>query len=319
VTRTGRRVGLYGAMTVVAGALLFLGFGITFPPDANTRLNGATMLAESGDVDQALAICDLVLEEHPDNRDARVYRAAFLALAKRHDAAVAAYDDALAHVDGDAALEADLRLDRASVLLEAGRNEEFEQERQRFASKKDPRVHQLDGLAASKKGDWSRAVAAYRSAAALAPEDQTVKARLWNAEVAKGEADLANRRFEDALASFDDACALFPNAVKAHLKAAEVLLATERPGEALARLRQLGARTPGIAPLVFRGATGLLAKGDERGALEALEGANAADPQVTRTLFESDPAWRTRRNDPVVLALLESPEKNNESGLTGPE
>ncbi|MCK6459884.1 MAG: tetratricopeptide repeat protein, partial [Planctomycetes bacterium] len=128
-----RRVFLYATAIAVAGGLLFAGYGITVPPDAGTRLQGAAFLATLGDTERALEVCDQVLREHPDSVDARVFRATFLAAAGRHDDAVLAYEDAIARTEDESG-RCDLVLDRASVLLQAGRTKEFEAERQRLAS-----------------------------------------------------------------------------------------------------------------------------------------------------------------------------------------
>ncbi|MHC5053029.1 MAG: tetratricopeptide repeat protein, partial [Planctomycetota bacterium] len=307
--RSRRRAVLYGAGIVAAAGLLFTGYGISVPPDAGVRLNGATLLAGAGQYDQALEICDLVLREHPDSLDARVFRATFLSMAGRHDAAVAAYDDALAHLgERDEEVRRDLVLDRAGVLLAAGRHDEFRRECDRLArlGPDDHRSLILQGMAAVQASDWDAAVAAYRGAHERRPLDESIKARLWNALVDQGQAALAARRFEKAQQAFDAAQPLFPTAKKAHLKAIEVRLAQGDPEDALRRCRTLGPDTPGIAPLLFRGATALLEAGNRPQALDALDAALESDPGGTRALLDKEPAWKPFRNDPDVRRILET-------------
>ena len=191
-----RRAVLYGAGMVAAVGMLFRGFRDHVPPDPGVRLNGASLLAGAGQYDQALEICDIVLREHPDNLEARVFRAVFLSMAERYDAAIAAYDDALAHAGDDDEMRRNLIMDRASILLSAGRHEEFRRERARLAR---------DGLGPPVPGaglawrrseqakDWDAAVQAYRGAHERQPLDQPIKARLWGALVEQGQAALAAR------------------------------------------------------------------------------------------------------------------------------
>jgi tetratricopeptide (TPR) repeat protein len=301
-----RRAVLYGAGILAAAALLFAGYGISVPPEPAVRLNGATLLASAGQYDEALEICDIVLAEHPDNVEARIFRATFLSMAGRHDAAVAAYDDVLACV-ADEEMRRDLILDRASVLLAAGRRAEFRRDCETLARLgSEHRALLLEGLAAAQDEDWDSAVAAYRGAHERRPDDEPVKARLWNALMEQGRAELAARRFDDALQAFDAAQPLFPKATKAHLRAIEVRLAQGEPQDAVERLRVLGPDTPGIAPLLFRAATALLAAGERDGALDALDAALEIDPAGTRALFDKEPGWRACRDDADVARILET-------------
>lgn len=314
----GRRGFLYGGGVLLAAGLLFAGFGITLPPDAETRLNGAAILGGAGDYDRALEICAVVLREHPDNVDARVFRAAFLSAAGRRGEAVDAFDDAIAHAGDDVRLRIDLRQDRAAVLLDAGREAEFQRERDALAREGFRRhVHVLDGFAASRRADWKAASEEYRRAHELDPADPQVSARLWNALVERGNAAVASRGFEEAREAFDAARALHPGAPAAHLRAAEVRLATGDADGAIDVLRELPPSTPGIAPLVFRAATALLERGDREGAVFALGGAVAADPAGTRALLEKESSWAPCRSDRAVKALFESQEERTGAGLTG--
>ncbi|MHC4730713.1 MAG: tetratricopeptide repeat protein [Planctomycetota bacterium] len=308
MSKSQRRAVLYGAGIVAAAGLLFAGYGISVPPDPGVRLNGATLLAGAGQYDQALEICDIVLREHPDSLDARVFKATFLSMAGRHDAAVAAYDDALAHVgDRGEEMRRDLILDRASILLSAGRHEEFRRECDRLARLgSDHRSLVLEGMAAAQAENWDAAVEAYRGAHERRPLDEPIKARLWNALVEQGQAALAARRFEKAQQAFDAAQPLFPSARKAHLMAIEVRLALGDPEDALRRSRALGPDTPGIAPLLFRAATALLEAGNRPTALDALAAALEADPGGTRALLDKESAWNACRDDPDVRRILET-------------
>lgn len=315
-----RRAVLYGAAILAAAGLLFAGYGISVPPDAAVRLNGATLLAGAGQYDKALEICEIVLREHPDSLDARVFKATFLAMAGRDDEALAAYDDALAYVGGDDEMHRDLILDRASVLLRAGRHAEFRLECDRLAQLgRDHRSLLLEGMAAAQACDWDAAVEAYRGAHEARPDDPQITARLWNAVMDQGQAALADRRFEKAQRAFDDAQALFPTARKAHLKAIEVRLAQEDPGDALRRARALPADTPGLAPLLFRAATALLEAGDRSAALEALEAAHEADPPGTRALLDKEPAWDPCRDDADVRRILETRQSGARGALPAQE
>lgn len=320
MTDSRRRAVLYGAGILAAAVLLFAGYGITVPPDPGVRLNGATLLAGAGQYDKALEICDIVLREHPDNLDARVFRATFLAMAGRHDAAVAAYDDALAHVGDDEEMRRDLILDRASILLAAGRHDEFRRECDRLERLgPDHRWLVLRGMAAAQASDWDAAVEAYRGAHQRRPGDEPIKARLWNALVEQGQAALAARRFEQAEQAFDAAQPLFPTVKRAHLKAIEVNLAQGDPEDALRRGRALGPDTPGVAPLLFRAATALLQAGRRAQALEALEAALEADPAGTRALLDKESAWEACRDEPDVRRILETRQNGRRHRLPAQE
>jgi len=315
-----RRAVLYGAAIAAAAGLLFAGYGISVPPDAGVRLNGATLLAGAGRYDKAVEICDVVLREHPDSLDARVFKATFLAMAGRHDTALVAYDDAIAHAGDDEDMRLDLVLDRASVLLSAGRHEEFRRECDRLARLgPDHRPLVLKGMAAAQAADWDAAVEAFGGAHEHRPGDPQIKARLWNALMEQGQAALAGRGFANALRAFDAAQALFPTARKAHLMAIEVRLAQGDPEDALRRGRTLDPATPGLAPLLFRAATVLLEAGDRSTALEALGAALEADPAGTRVLLDKEPAWDVCRNDPEVRRILETRQIGREHPLPAQE
>ncbi len=312
-----RRAVLYGAGTLVAAALLFAGFGITVAPDAATRLNGAALHAEAGQYDLALEIVALVLREHPGDLDARIYRATILGMARRYDEALAAFDDALGGAGDDRELARNLRQDRAALLLEAGRLDEFRAARAALsADGGDFRVSVLDGLEASKQGDPAAAARAYARALEGSPGDPHIRARLWNARMDEGKAALAQRRFAEAKAAFDGARDLFPQVPAAHLRAAETLLALDDAPGAVEILRVLSPRTPGIAPLVFRAATALLERGATDAAIEALEGAYASDPAAVKSLFETERAWDVQRGNAAVQAVFAEVERNSGGGLT---
>jgi len=316
MTRSRRRALLYGIGLAAAAAILFAGYGITVPPDAGTRLNGATFLAGLGQYDQALAACDQVLREHPGNPDAYVFRATFLTMAGRNDEALRAYDDAIAHVD-DEGTRADLVLDRASVLLEAGRVEEFRKERERLvAAGAGHRLDVYEGMWAERERRWDDAVAAYGRAVSARPKDPQIAARLYGSLLEQGRQSLAAGRFDAARASFDRAVELFPGASDARLRAAEVRLATDDLDGAVAQLREAGARAPGVAPLVFRAATLLLERGRREEALDALAAAVAADGDGTRLLLQNETVWHAELKKPDVIAVLESERHSIPPALT---
>jgi tetratricopeptide (TPR) repeat protein len=314
-----RRTLLYGMAVVLAAGLLLAGFGITLPPDAETRLNGAALLGGAGDFEGALEICAIVLREHPDNLDARVFRATFLAAAGRRGEAMAALDDAIAHAGADAAIRIDLRQDRAALLLEEGREAEFRRERDALARDGLARpVHVLDGMAATRRADWKTAVDQYRRALDLGPGDAQVSARLWAALMEQGKEGIAARRFEEARECFDAARKLHPDASAAHLRAVEVRLAMQDVDGAVEVLRELASSTPGVAPLAFRAATALLERGDRERAIFVLSGAVAADPAGTRVLLGRESSWAPFRSDRAVEALFEGTEERTAgAGLTG--
>ena len=316
MTERKRRAWLYGAGIALAGILLFLGFGLTLPADPGTRLNGATFLAGLGEYDKAVGVCDEVLEDHPDSIDAHVFKATFLAMAERYDAAIESFDAALERVEDDE-VRSSLVLDRASVLLSAGRMEEFKAARDDLAGLgSDYRYQMLEGLAAEHERDWDNAVAAYATAYKLEGDDPQVKSRYWNALVAQGKQRLGDGRFPEAGESFDKARPLFENEPEAHLKAAETRLAMDRPEDAIEILRAVGPQTPGVAPLVFRAATQLMKRGEREAALEALDGALAVDEEAIQILAAKDPAWSALLDDPEVRDILETKQLSDGGGLT---
>jgi tetratricopeptide (TPR) repeat protein len=316
VTHGRRRTLLYGIAVLAAAGLLFAGYGITVPPDAGTRLQGAAFLAGLGDVDRALAECDLVLREHPDNFDARVFRAAFLAAAGRHDDAARAYEDAIARATDDG-VRCDLVLDRASVLLQAGRTREFETERSRLAAMgAGYRLDVCEGLWAEKGGAWGAAVAAYGRAAGNRPDDEQLKGRLHTVLLGQGREQLAAGRYDDARASFDRAVELLPRAREARLLAAEVRLATRDVDGAVAQLRETGPRVKGVAPLLFRAATILLEEKRREEALDALAAALVADRTATSALLRNETVWAAELAKPDVVELLETEQRSTPVALT---
>jgi len=316
VSRNRRRAILYAAAILAAAGLLFAGYGITVPPDASTRLQGAAFLAGLGDTDRALEACDEVLKEHPDNTEARIFRATFLAAAGRHDDAARAYEEAIGLVKDDE-VRCDLILDRASVLLQAGRTKEFEAERQRLAKMgAGYRLDMCEGLGAEKGGAWRAAVAAYDRAAGKRPGDEQIKSRLHTSLLELGREQLAAGRFDEARKSFDRAVELLPRAHEARLRAAEVRLATHDVDGAVAQLREAGPRAPGTAPLLFRAATQLLEGGRREEALDALEAALMVDRAAVLELLRNETAWDAERESKDVRALLETEQGSIPLALT---
>jgi len=316
VSRSRRRAFLYAIGLAAAAGLLFVGYGITVPPDASTRLNGAAFLAALGQTDQALAACDQVLKEHPDDLDARVFRATFLAMADRTDEALLAYDDAIARTKDDAT-RCDLVLDRASVLLHAGRTQEFKAERDRLAAMgAGYRLDVCEGLWAEKEGAWGAAVAAYGRACTARPADEQLMGRLHVALLEQGREALGAGRFDEARKSLDRAVELFPRAREARLKAAEVCLVTGDPDAAVAHLREAGSKAKGIAPLLFRAATLLLERNRREEALDALAAALVADQEGSRALLQNETVWRAELSRPDMIELLETEHPSIAVALT---
>lgn len=313
---TRRRALVYGIGLVAAGGLLLAGYGITVPPDPGARLNGAAFLAGLGQTDQALAACDQVLEEHPDDVDARVFRATFLAMAGRHDEALKAYDEAIART-GDESVRCDLVLDRASVLLQAGRAQEFKGERDRLAAMgAGYRLDVCEGLWAEREGAWGAAVVAYGRAHEARPKDEQLKGRLYLALLEQGREALGAGLYAEARKAFDRAVALLPRARDAHLRVAEVCLVTRDADGAIAHLREVGRRAPGVAPLVFRASTLLLEADRREEALDALEGALASDREGVLALLRNETVWRAELSRPDVRELLGTEQSSIPPALT---
>jgi tetratricopeptide (TPR) repeat protein len=317
VSRTRRRALLYSVAVLAGAALLFAGYGITVPPDTATQLHGAAFLAGLGQTDQALEACDKVLREEPGSLDARVYRATFLSMAGRQDEALLAFEDAIAHAS-DKDVKCDLILDRASILLQAGRTQEFEAERQRLATLgAGYRLDLCEGLKAEKEGAWGAAVDAYGRAAKARPGDEQVTGRLHVALLEQGREALAAGRFDDARRSIDRAVELLPRAQEARLRAAEVRLVTGDLDGAIAQLREAGPKARGAAPLIFRAATALLRDRRREEALDALAAALQCDRAVTEPLLRNEALWRDEIGKPDVQELLETERRSTPPSLTG--
>jgi tetratricopeptide (TPR) repeat protein len=311
-----RRALLYGTGLVAAAGLLFAGYGITVPPDPGSRLNGAAFLAGLGQTDQALAACDEVIKEHPDSHDAFVFRATFLAMAGRHDEALVAYDDAIARAKDDS-VRCDLVLDRASVLLRAGRTKEFKGERDRLATMgAGYRLDVCEGLWAEKEGAFGAAVAAYGRVHEARPADEQVKSRLYTVLLELGREQLGAGLYAEARKALDRAVALLPRARDARLRAAEVCLATRDADGAIAHLREVGRKAPGVAPLVFRASTLLLEQRRREEALDALAAALQADPKGAFALLQNETIWRDELSRPDVKELLETEQPSTGAALT---
>jgi tetratricopeptide (TPR) repeat protein len=275
-----------------AAVLLFLGFGITVAPDLGTRLSGAAMLAGLGSHDAALAEVDLALKEHPDELDGYVYRAAILGQAGRLPQALAAYDRALEHPDATGSMERSLRQDRASVLLAMDRMEEFKRVRDELAAGGIDRfVHSLDGLAATKREDWTAAVRHWEDAY-RAEENAGARSQLHGALVQLGNVAVTAGRFEDAIKHFDRALKLVPGVNQPFLKAAEARLAAADAAGALATIARCRDGSPGVAPLRVRAATMLLEAGETDAAWTALEAAFRCDHAATAALVDAEPVWK---------------------------
>ena len=273
MTASARRLLLYGVGVVLLAALAWLGFVRRVPADAGTRLSGARLHASVGNFDQALKTCDELLEEQPDCIDAQVFRATFLSMAERHEEALAAYDEVLAVAADsfDEPTRRDLVQDRASVLLAAGRLDEFEEARaELLRDPADPRPYVLDGLRAETEGDWDLAAEAYRAVLERSPDDARTDKRLLFSLLTAGDSALNEGDARRAAARFDEARRLRADWVPAHLSAAE------------ARRRM----------------------GEQEAAVNALADAVALDPEAVRDLLASDPAAWKSFHDREVLAGL---------------
>ncbi len=311
---TKLRTILYTTAIVLAAGLLFAGFGITIPPDPGTRLHGATLVAALGEFDSALDMCDKVIEEHPDNVEARVYRATFLAQAERYDESLKAYDDALRHND-DPKLGRSLRADRTSVLLHAGRTEDYRRARDELAAEKvDYVLHMLDGIAARRGRDWGEAEAAFRRALKDDSKDRNARSLLVDVLVSRGAEALAARRFDESLDAYRTAQAVDPERVDVALKTAEVHLALEQELDAVKVLKAVGLKHRGVAPLLCRAASALWERGSKERAFDVLATAYNADATSTTALFDKDPVWSKLRE---TTSLKQIVSKRNGSSNTG--
>jgi tetratricopeptide (TPR) repeat protein len=208
-------------------------------------------------------------------------------------------------------------LDRASVLLRAGRTQEFQGERDRLASMgAGYRLDVCEGLWSEREGAWGAAVIAYGRAHEARPADEQLKGRLYVALLEQGREALGAGRFDDARRSFDRAVALLPRARDAHLRAAEVCLATRDADGAVAHIREVGRKAPGVAPLVFRASTLLLEAGRREEALDALSAALMADGPGARALLQNETVWRAELSRPDVRELLEPVQPSIPRALT---
>ena len=262
------------------------------------------MLFDLGQVDEAVAVCRQTIQEHPDCVDAYVFLATFLGLSGDYGGAVTAYDQALVRVQAPD-LQRDLMLDRASVLLKAGRRAEFDRAREQLArGGSDYRVHMADGMAQAESRNWAAALTSYRQALQSRPEDHVLRSRVFAAEMERGRQAVAEGRFEDAAGAFDAARELFPVESGAHLEAASARLRQGRPLEAVEVLRDVRPDTPGAPALVFDAATAFLDSERDTLAFWALRAAVRGDPAQTRDLLRTDPAWAARQGDPRVLEIL---------------
>ena len=309
-SETQRRGILYTSAIVLAAALIFLGFGITVAPDIGTRIGGASMLAGAGAFDKALDEIDLGIREHPDALDAYVCRAGVLGMAQRYDEAIDAYDTALAHEDATGEMRRSLQQDRASVLLRAGRTNEFQAARAELAQGGiDHFVHMVDALAAADKKQWGESVKHFRAAYDEEPTPAT-KGYLWDVLLHQGRDAIAAGRTKEAERCFREAGKLFPNEAQAFLKGGEVRLAEGDTKGALTILGACPDDAPGLAPLLFRCATALLAE-DRTAAIDVLDRAIMADRESVLTLLETERVWADlvghERNRVEVLIRISDP------------
>ena len=168
----------------------------------------------------------------------------------------------------------------------------------------DYRVHMADAMVQAESRNWAAAVTLYRQALQSKPEDHALRSRIFKAEMERGRQAVAEGRFEDAAGAFDAARELFPVESRAHLEAASARLRQGRPLEAVEVLREVRSDTPGAPALVFDAATAFLDSERDTLAFWALRAAVQGDPEQTRDLLRTDPAWTARQRDPRVLEIL---------------
>jgi len=300
---TKRRGALYGAGIALGALLLFLGFGVTVPPDLGTRLSGAAMLSGLGAHDDAIAEIDRAVDEHPEAFEPLVYRAAILAQAERHPQALAAYDRALEHKEATGTIRRDLQLDRASVLLALDRMTEFRQVRDELAADGvDRRVHSLDALDAIRRDDWE-AAAKHWEQAYRADENPTTRYHYYSALLELGRRAIKDRRFNDAKERFDQARELIPQINQPYLESAQACLAANDAEGALTSMESCPDGTPGVAPLRVRAATMLLEGGKPEEAWKALAAAFRCDPAAAAALVDVEPVWKDLGDAERLAAL----------------
>lgn len=301
---TQRRGILYGVAIGAASILLFLGFGLTLPPDLGTRLSGAALLAGAGDYDNALAEIERGIDEHPEHLDGYVFRAAILGAAQRYDESIDAYDKALQHENATGAMRRQIVQDRASVLLQVDRLDEFRAARDELAVEGvDQYVHTLDALLAAHRKEWATAIRHWEEVV-KADDTPQFRSLLWDALLRQGRNDIVEGRYEQAEARFVRAGELIPGDPDPFLKGGEVRLAEDDPKGALAILNGCPPDAPGLAPLLFRCATELRAKGEPDLAWASISRAIRADKEATRVLLEQDPGWSELRESDRMRSLL---------------
>jgi len=303
-TRRQRRGILYSVASVAGAALLFLGFGITLPPDLGTRLTGAAMLAAAGAYEEALEVVETGIREHPEELDGYVFRAAILARAERYDESVRAYDEALEHENATGEVRLDLIQDRASILLALKRMDDFHvacSELERMGG--DYQVATLRGLAAHTEKDYETATRHFEAALTLHDTSET-RGRVWDVLLIWGRDLVAEGSLDTARRCFERAGELMPKNAVAFLKGAEVRLADDDPAGALTIMSGCPVGAAGSAPIYFRIATAFLAEGHEEPALDAIADALRADRESALALMDQEPSWKPMREDARVKKML---------------
>jgi len=274
MSRTARRILLYGAGVAILAGLGYAGFLYEPPPDPITRLTGARMLAGAGNIPAALEICDVVAREHPGCFEERLFRSAILAQAERYEEALPVFDDAIACAP-DESVRRDLEADRASVLLALGRTDEFDAVRARLAQDgTDHRPFLLDATAAEREGRWDDALEAYAAAderlAKTGLDTTWVRNQRARCHMLAGRAASDRDDAQAAGAHFDAACELAPKNVEARLMAARARLDLKEIDAAVDLVRQ----------------------------------AHELAPALVERRLAADEAWASLREDPRIRALV---------------
>lgn len=239
------------------------------PRDFEVLHRLGVLKAQQGDEHEALRLLEAAIEIDGTSGSAYLNYALVLGGIGRHDAALAAYDKALALRPGDAAVISR----RADTLCDLGRNAEalvgYDQ-----AIAADPRLVPAlvnRGVLLRQLGRLDEALASYDRA--LAVDRQDVEA--WSS---RGAVLHDLDRVPEALASYDRALALAPDDVKTLFNYGNALLALRRPADAVARFTRALALQPDFADAFNNRGNAASKLGDPARALADYERALALEP-----------------------------------------